>query len=94
MASGLHVIVARMDDTSLLSRIASDPAIFAGKPIVRGKRLAVEHILSMLAAGDTAQEIIAAYPFLEPDDVRACLLYAYKLVAHERVDPFPVGSAA
>jgi len=83
-----------MDDTSLLSRIASDPAIFAGKPIVRGKRLAVEHILSMLAAGDTAQEIIAAYPFLEPDDVRACLLYAYKLVAHERVDPFPVGSAA
>jgi len=56
--------------------------------------LAVEHILSMLAAGDSGQDILNAYPFLEPDDIRACMLYAYKLVAHERVDPFPVGSAA
>lgn len=68
--------------------------IFGGKPIIRGRRLAVEHILAMLAAGDTAQDIVAAYPFLEPEDVRACILYAYKLVAHERVDPLPVGSAA
>jgi uncharacterized protein (DUF433 family) len=48
----------------------------------------------MLAAGDTPQDVAAAYPFLEPDDVRACVMYAYKLVAHERVDPFPVGLAA
>lgn len=83
-----------MKDTDLLRRISSDPTIFGGKPILRGKRLAVEHVLSMLAAGDSAQDLIAAYPFLEPDDVRACMLYAYKIVAHERVDPFPVGSAA
>lgn len=83
-----------MNEAELLRRVTSDPTIFGGKPIVRGRRLAVEHILSMLAAGDSAADLIAAYPFLEPDDIRACLLYAYKLVAHERVDPFPVGSAA
>jgi uncharacterized protein (DUF433 family) len=83
-----------MNEPDLLRRITSDPRIFGGKPIVRGRRLAVEHILSMLAAGDSGQDIQNAYPFLEPDDIRACMLYAYKLVAHERVDPFPVGSAA
>lgn len=83
-----------MDQADLLRRITSDPAMFGGKPIIRGRRLAVEHVLSMLAAGDSPQDIVAAYPFLESDDIRACMLYAYKLVAHERVDPFPVGSAA
>jgi len=83
-----------MTEHDLLKRITSDPAIFAGKPILRGRRLAVEHVLAMLAAGDEPSDVIAAYPFLEPDDVRACLLYAYKLVAHERIDPFPTESAA
>lgn len=92
--NSLGIIRTEMDETNLLRRITSDPAIFGGKPIVRGQRLAVEHVLSMLAAGDGAQDILEAYPFLEPDDLRACMLYAYKLVAHERVDPFPVGSAA
>lgn len=83
-----------MSDPDLIRRITSDPAIFGGKPIIRGRRLAVEHVLSMLAAGDSAQDIVDAYPFLEPEDIRACMLYAYKLVAHERIEPFPVGSAA
>jgi len=83
-----------MTETDLLRRITSDPAIFGGKPVVRGRRLAVEHVLAMLAAGDGTQDVLAAYPFLEPDDLRACLLYAYKLVVHERVEPFPAGSAA
>lgn len=81
-------------EADLLRRITSDPAIFGGKPIVRGRRLAVEHVLAMLAAGDGPADILAAYPFLEPEDIRACVLYAYKLVAHERVEPFPAGSAA
>ena len=80
--------------SELLGRITSDPAIFGGKPIVRGRRLAVEHVLAMLAAGDAPQDVVEAYSFLEPDDVRACILYAYKLVAHERVEPFSAGSAA
>ena len=83
-----------MPDHPLIDRITSDPALFGGKPVVRGRRLAVEHVLSLLAAGDTTDDVLAAHPFLEPDDVRACLLYAYKLVAHERVDPFPSESAA
>ena len=83
-----------MSEAELIRRITSGPATFGGKPIVRGRRLAVEHVLSMLAAGDSAKDILEAYPFLEPDDIRACILYAYKVVAHERVDPFPAESAA
>jgi uncharacterized protein (DUF433 family) len=42
-----------MDEKRLLERITIDPKIFGGKPIIRGRRLAVEHVLGMLAAGDT-----------------------------------------
>lgn len=82
------------EQKDLLNRITSDPAIFGGKPIIRGKRLAVEHVLGMLAGGDSADDILAAYPFLQADDIRACIHYAYKLVANERVELFPAGSAA
>lgn len=76
-----------MDEQKLLERITVNPAIFGGKPIIRGRRLAVEHVLGMLAAGDKAEEILAAYPWLEADDIRACLAYAHRLVSHERVEP-------
>jgi len=76
-----------MDETRLLERITIDPKIFNGKPIIRGRRIAVEHILGMLAAGDTPEIILAGYPWLELEDIQACLLYAYKLVSHERVEP-------
>lgn len=75
-----------MTDQDLLRRITVDPAIFGGKPIVRGHRLAVEHVLGMLAAGDSLEDLLAAYPWLERDDVRACLAYARRLVGHERVE--------
>lgn len=65
-----------MDEQALLRRISVDPKIFAGKPIVRGRRLAVEHILGMLAAGDTAETILQGYPWLQQEDVQACLVYA------------------
>jgi uncharacterized protein (DUF433 family) len=83
-----------MDQQNLLSRITVDPRIFGGKPIVRGRRLAVEHVLGMLAAGDTPELIVEAYPWLEPRDIRACLVYARRVVGHERVEPFMVDSAA
>lgn len=76
-----------MDEQKLLERITVDPKIFGGKPIVRGRRLAVEHILGMLAAGDTPQTILEGYPWLEPADIQACLLYARKVVGHERIEP-------
>jgi len=59
-----------MDESKLLERITVNPEIFAGKAIIRGRRLAVEHVLGMLAAGDTAQDILKAYPWLEPEDVK------------------------
>jgi uncharacterized protein (DUF433 family) len=76
-----------MNEQELLARITVNPQIFAGKPIIRGRRLAVEQVLGMLAAGDTAETLLAAYPWLELEDVRACLVYAHRLVGHERVEP-------
>lgn len=75
------------DEDILLERITVDPTIFSGKPIIRGRRLAVEHVLGMLAAGDSPDTILAGYAWLEPADIRACLAYAHRLVAHERVEP-------
>ncbi len=76
-----------MTEAQLLDRITINPSIFGGKPIIRGRRLAVEHVLGMLAAGDMPETILAGYPWLEPEDIRACLVYARRLVAHERVEP-------
>jgi uncharacterized protein (DUF433 family) len=69
-----------MDEKQLLARITYNPQIFGGKPIVRGRRLAVEHILGMLAAGDTPETILEGYPWLESEDIQACLLYARQVV--------------
>ena len=67
-----------------------NPDIFGGKPIIRGRRLAVEHILGMLAAGDSADTILTGYPWLEKEDIQACLVYARRLVGRERVEPIPM----
>ncbi len=74
-----------MTETELLDRIQINPAIFGGKPLVRGLRIAVEHVLGMLAAGDTPEHILEEYPFLEPEDIQACLLFAYRSVVGEQV---------
>ena len=83
-----------MEENKLLERIVVNPQIFNGKPILRGRRIAVEHVLGMLAAGDTPETILSGYPFLEPDDIRACLVYANRLVSHERVELLVLGTAA
>ncbi len=69
-----------------LERITADPAIFGGKPIIRGMRISVESILSLLAQGQTATDIIDDHPELEPDDIRACLAYAHAVVAEDRLE--------
>lgn len=76
-----------MTENELLTRITVDPKIFGGKPIVRGRRLAVEHVLGMLAAGDAFDTILQGYPWLEREDLLACLAYAHRVVGHERVEP-------
>ncbi|MCL4844496.1 MAG: DUF433 domain-containing protein [Bryobacteraceae bacterium] len=54
-------------------RIVADPAILAGKPVVRGTRLSVELILELLAAGESEQSIIENYPGLTREDILACV---------------------
>ncbi len=83
-----------MDERKLLERITVDPRIFGGKPIIRGRRLAVEHVLAMLAADDDAETILSGYPWLEQADVQACLVYARRRVGHERVEPLLLETGA
>lgn len=62
----------KLSDEELLNRIVSDPNVLVGKPVIKGTRLSVEFILNLLAHGTTADEILAEYPGLELDDIRAC----------------------
>lgn len=59
-----------------IERITFDPAVMGGKPCIRGMRVTVGTIVGLLAAGRTEKEILKAYPYLEPEDLRAALTYA------------------
>lgn len=67
--------------------IAIDPAILAGKPVVRGTRLSVEFVIGLLADGWSARDIISNYPQLDEAAIRACLAYARDMLGSERVFP-------
>ena len=79
-----------MSDAMLLKRIVVNSEIFAGKPIIRGLRISVELVLSLLAQGETFESLLDDYPGLELDDIRACLAYAHAVVAHESLDKVEV----
>ena len=68
-------------------RIALDPAILAGKPVVRGTRLSVEFIIGLMADGWTEADILTNYTGLTHEDISACLAYARDLLQSERVYP-------
>ena len=70
-------------ETTLLNRITNNPSILAGKPVVRGMRISVEQIIKMLARGISNKDIIQEYPFLEEEDIKACLLYAALKISNE-----------
>ncbi len=72
------------------NRIAVDPAILVGKPVVRGTRLAVEFIIDLLAQGWTEAEILRNYPGLTHEDIQACLNYAGSVLRAEMVYPLTV----
>lgn len=79
-----------MPDSRLLERITSNREIFGGKPIVRGMRISVELILSLLIQGESAEDILADYPDLEPEDIRACLAYAHAVTAQDSLEAVKV----
>jgi uncharacterized protein (DUF433 family) len=71
--------------TALLDRITRDPQICGGRPCVRGMRIRVSDILDMLAVGVTSAEILADFPDLEADDIKACLTLAARRLDIPRV---------
>ena len=81
-----------MDSPNLLQRIRTDPEIFGGKPIIRNLRISVELILSLLAQGETVENLLDDYPGLEPDDIRACIAYAHAVIANESLAAVRVAS--
>ena len=73
----------------LSERIVVDSGVLAGKPVIRGTRLAVEFILELLASGQSETEILANYPGLTRDDILACLAYASYLAHEYKAYPIP-----
>ena len=67
------------------TRIEINPAIMFGKPVIRGTRITVEHILRKLAAGLTIEEILVDHPHLVPDDIHAAAAYAADFMAEEEI---------
>ncbi len=83
-----------MTERELLDRITYNPEIFGGKAIIRGRRLAVSHVLSMMAAGSSVDELLEHYPWLEREDIQACLSYAARITDGEYFAPMLVTSEA
>ena len=69
------------------ARVAIDPSVLTGKPVIKGTRLAVEFIVDLLAQGWTEAQILESYPGVTREDIRACLQYASEVLKSERVFP-------
>lgn len=69
-----------MQDKQLLERIDVNPDVLAGKPVIRGTRLSVQLILNLLAHGETVESVLAEYPYITSDDIRACMLFANRVL--------------
>ena len=76
-------------NTDWRSRITIDPAILAGKPIIKGTRIAVEFVLELLANGWAEEAITENYPQLKKEDIQAALRYATDILKEEMVYPYP-----
>jgi uncharacterized protein (DUF433 family) len=79
-----------MRNEQLLSRIALNPEVMVGKPVIKGTRLTVEYILGLLAHGATIPEILDEYQSLAPEDIQACLLFASRSLQDTEFMPLAV----
>lgn len=82
-----------MAHQELLRRITARPEVFGGKPVIRDMRISVELVLSLLAQGVSRDELLADYPGLESDDIRACLAYAHAVIANDSLAAVSVAEA-
>lgn len=71
-----------MEEPDLLKRITVDSEQCGGRACIRGMRIRVIDILELLAAGETFEQILEDYPYLEADDIRAALAYAVRRLDH------------
>jgi uncharacterized protein (DUF433 family) len=71
----------------LRDRIEAKPDVLGGKPVIEGTRISVELILDLLASGESEEAILADYPHLKSQDIRACIAYAAESLRGERVVP-------
>lgn len=76
-----------MSNSELMSRITVDPGICHGKPCVRGLRYPVEFLLQLLSGEMSTEQILADYPDLEADDLKAACAYGARLSQIKRVEP-------
>ena len=67
---------------SLVNRITTDPAVCGGRPCIRGMRIRVSDVLDLLAAKVSHEQILKDYPYLEEDDIAACLQFASGWLNH------------
>lgn len=74
-----------MKPADLLQRITIRPEQCGGRPCIRGMRMRVTDVLELLAAGASQAQILEDYPYLEADDIAACLLYAARRLNHPNV---------
>ncbi len=68
-------------------RISLDPQVLAGKPVIKGTRIAVELVIELLGNGWSQEQILDSYPNITSEDIRACLAYASDVLHSERVYP-------
>ena len=82
-----------MSEKQLLKRITLDPTVMGGKPVIKGTRLTVEHILGLLSKGMPTEAILKEYEGLAPQDIQACLLFAAKSLESTVFMPLSAESA-
>ena len=75
----------------MIERIAANPKILGGKPVIKGTRMSVEFILELLASGVSETEILEDYPHLEKEDIRACIKYAAHSCKKQTIPPSKTG---
>jgi len=83
-----------MTVTKSLDRIVIDPSILSGKPCIRGTRISVEFLLELFASGASKEDILRAYPQLEPEDIEQAISYVISSIRNETILDVPVKSVA
>jgi uncharacterized protein (DUF433 family) len=81
-----------MTDKELVERIVINPKVMVGKPVIRGTRLTVEHVLNLLAHSATVEEVLAEYEGLTREDIQACLLFASRALQDTEFMPLAEGA--